>query len=349
MPNLNDRNRIKDFFIPNFCEARSLLMVLLVGELLAIVFTLLSAEIGLSIWNTLGLYSISIQIINLVSVALLCFFRQYFVRFTDWIAAALSIAVILLVTLVFSLGVIVLLWQSKINLGNTAQLELIIKNLFIAGIIGSVALRYFYLQQQFKKHVGLEAAARLEALQARIRPHFLFNSMNVIASLTRIDPKKAELAIQDLSDLFRSTLNNKDELIGFAIELENSKKYLALEQLRLGDRLKFTESVDKACLDISLPPLTIQPLLENAVYHGIQMLPEGGVVSLDARVTDEHLVLVVANPKPKNCMHKGNGIALKNIKQRLQVIYAGKASIEVEDNPTEYKIGIKIPKHKPNF
>ena len=167
--------------------------------------------------------------------------------------------------------------------------------------------------------------------------------MNVIASLTRIDPKMAETAIEDLSDLIRATLDNHSELIPLATELENGKKYLSIERLRLGERLKVDWQVSDDCLAIMVPPLSVQPLLENAVYHGIQMLPEGGTVEIKADLFDGFLVLQVSNPKLEESKHKGHGIALDNITQRLDMIFKGRASLVRENLNEQYKITMKIP------
>ena len=339
-------NNHSEFFLPDFCQAQSLFLVVLIAELLAVIFTLLNLQPQASLWNLLGLYSISIQIVSLVSVSLLCWLRPWLSRYSDWISGALSLLLILLSTLAFSLTVIRWYWIMPIDLSVQPQAHLVIRNLFVAGLIGSVALRYFYLQQQYRKQLALEASARLEALQARIRPHFLFNSMNVIASLTRIDPEKAESAIEDLSDLFRATLENKQELIPFGEELKNGERYLAIEKLRLGDRLEVVKNISDDSMEVMLPPLSVQPLLENAVYHGIQMLPDGGKVTVNASLTDGFLTIEVINPKTESRSRSGHGIALKNITQRLEVIYAGKASLERTADAHSYRVVMKIPTQK---
>ena len=338
-----------EFFLPDFCQIQSLFLVLLIAELLAVIFTLLNIQPQTSLWKLLGLYSISIQIVSLISVSLLCWLRPLLARYSDWISGLLSLAVILLTTLMFSFGVIYWYWLVPIDLAQPAQKYLLIRNLFVAGLIGSVALRYFYLQQQYLKQLVLESSARLEALQARIRPHFLFNSMNVIASLTRIDPAKAEAAIEDLSDLFRATLIHRQELIPFAEELQNGERYLSIEKLRLGDRLNIEKQVDTECEAVLVPPLSVQPLLENAVYHGIQMLPDGGTVSIRAKVENEKLIVEIANPRTDSRTHQGHGIALSNISQRLAMIYSGKARLERFSQPDSYRVVMTIPVKQPDY
>lgn len=338
----------KYFFLPDFCHPQSVLLVVLSAELLAVIFTLVNYQPQTTLWGSLGFYSISVQIVTLISIAALCLLSSVLVQFSDWVAGLFSLLIILCVTTLFSLAVIHWYWLAPVDLSSLSQRHLLLRNLLISGLIGIVALRYFYLQFQYRKQLSLEASARLEALQARIRPHFLFNSMNVIASLTRIDPAKAEKAIEDLSDLFRATLNNQQELITFSEELANSERYLTIEKLRLGERLTIEKNIDEVALTILVPPLSLQPLLENAVYHGIQMLEEGGCISLSAKIQNELLVVSVVNPRTSHINHnysphQGSGIALGNISQRLEVIYAGKAKLQRKSDKNSYRVTMHIP------
>lgn len=351
MPGNQENLKHKDFFLPDFCQVQSVFLVILIAELLAVLFTLLNIQPQLSLWNSLGLYSISIQIVTLVSVACLCLLRPLLADFNDWVSGIASLAIVLITTILFTLAVIRWYWWIPIDLSDQSQNHLLMRNVFISGLIGLVVLRYFYLQFQYRKQLALEASARLDALQARIRPHFLFNSMNVIASLTRIDPCKAETAIEDLSDLFRATLDNKQELIPFAEELQNAEHYLALEKLRLEERLIIEKQVEAAALDVMIPPLSVQPLLENAIYHGIQMLPEGGRIGIDATIKSKELIISVTNPKPslsnqKGLNQNGNGIALANISQRLEVIYSGKAHLTCDSSGDFHRVVMQIPLQK---
>ena len=339
----NSDKLLSGFFLPDFCRAQSILMVVLIGELLAVIFTLLAIQVNSNYWQVLGLYSISLQWISLSSVLILCQLRPYLSKLKDHTAGIISLIIILIATFTYTYIAIVYFYGFTFNPADTTQYQFIIKNLIIAGLIGTVLLRYFYLQQQYRKQVSLESSARLDALQARIRPHFLFNSMNVIASLTRIDPKKAETAIEDLSDLIRATLNNKDELIPLKTELENGKRYLSIEKLRLGERLSVSWQMDEKCFSVLVPPLSVQPLLENAVYHGIQMLPDGGEVTINIFEQDNQLHINVINPKLEHSQYKGNGIALDNISQRLDVIFGSSAKLIRENHATEYKATMILP------
>lgn len=335
---------LKEFFLPDFCRVQSILMVVLIGELLAVIFTLLTAQSNTDTWQSLGLYSISLQWVLLMSVGTLCLLRPSLADLQDIYAGIISLIIILTATFIFTFISIVYFYGLYFDPTELVQRQYFMKNMIIAGLIGAVMLRYFYLQQQYRKQLTLETSARLDALQARIRPHFLFNSMNVIASLTRIDPKTAETAIEDLSDLIRATLDNKNELIPLETELENGKRYLSIEKLRLGERLKVDWKIDGDCLDLLVPPLSVQPLLENAVYHGIQMLPEGGIVKVSVSLINKMLCINVNNPKLEQSAHKGHGIALNNISQRLDVLFHGRASLERINDKNLYTVIMKIPR-----
>jgi two-component system, LytTR family, sensor histidine kinase AlgZ len=339
----NAKNNPQDFYLPDFCQVQSVFLVVLTAELLALIFTLLTIQSQQYLWGSLGLHSLAIQTVTLSSVAVLCLMRKFLSQYSPLVAGGLSLLVILIMSTLFSFAVIKLFWQQSINLNLTSHYNWLMKNLLLSGLIGAFVLRYFYLQQQYHKQIISESAAKLAALQANIRPHFLFNSMNVIASLTRINPGKAETAIEDLSDLFRATLDNKSELIKFSEELEHGNKYLAIEKLRLGQRLSLEQQIDDQALDVLIPPLSLQPLLENAVYHGIQMLKDGGTIVIKAWVEKQKLRLLISNPITDQKNSKGHGIAIDNIKQRLAVIYGEQASLKQQIIDDHYQVELVIP------
>jgi len=196
--------------------------------------------------------------------------------------------------------------------------------------------------------VELESRERIRALQARIRPHFLFNSMNTIAALTRSDPTRAEEAVEDLADLFRVTLSEARTQISLREELEVARIYQRIEQLRLGDRLRVRWQVGDLPPRAIVPSLLLQPLLENAIYHGIEPLPEGGTVEVSGRVGEDGRVEIeVVNPCADDvaaAVHRqGNRMALDNVRQRLALAFPGQATVDVDAGRREYRVRLRFP------
>jgi two-component system sensor histidine kinase AlgZ len=189
--------------------------------------------------------------------------------------------------------------------------------------------------------------ARLQALQARIRPHFLFNSINAVLSILRADPRRAETALEDMADLFRMAMADSQKMVLLRREIELSRQYLSLEKLRLGERLRENWQIDEALNDALVPPLMLQPLLENAVYHGIEPLSEGGLIEVKLNLKGNELHLDVRNPCHGKCgVHNGNKMALENIRERLALQFDVEASYSVESGSDYYHVHIQLPYKK---
>ena len=216
----------------------------------------------------------------------------------------------------------------------------------LAGLIGAVALRYAYVQEQWRQQVSAQAKAESEALQARIRPHFLFNSMNTIASLVRSDPHKAERAVEDLSDLFRAALGAGEGDSTLAEEVELVERFLAIETLRLGDRLQVRwQREEPLPWDLKLPRLVLQPLVENAIIHGIAQLGDGGTVDIGLRAQGRSLLVTVGNPCPDGAAHDphGNGHAQQNTLHRLRYRFGTAASMVTRHDAGYYACELTLP------
>ncbi len=212
----------------------------------------------------------------------------------------------------------------------------------LAAIVTSIVLYYFHLQE--RAYSPAIAEARLQALQARIRPHFLFNSINAVLSLIRNQPKRAETALEDMADLFRVLMSENRELVPLAQEIGLCHQYLDLEKLRLEDRLKITWQINDMPSDAMIPPLILQPLLENAVYHGIEPMPEGGEIIVKIYTKLKELHIVISNPyASQNNHHTGNKMALKNIKERLKLHFDLESSLKTEAKNNRYEVHIRIP------
>jgi len=191
------------------------------------------------------------------------------------------------------------------------------------------------------------AEARLQALQARIRPHFLFNSINAVLSLVRQEPRRAEAALEDLAGLFRALMADNRELAPLADEIELCRQYLELEQLRLGDRLQVEWHIDKMPGDALVPPLVLQPLLENAVYHGIEPSETPGVISISIFALRDRVQVVLRNPyRASGSHHAGNKMAVGNIRERLQLHFdvAAEMTTHVSDNMYEVRMAMPYVK-----
>src|SRR5690606_36563065 len=188
--------------------------------------------------------------------------------------------------------------------------------------------------------------ARIEALQARIRPHFLFNCLNTIASLTRKEPRLAEEAIEDLSDLFRISLKDIKSLSRLEDELSLCKRYLRIENYRLGPRLNVVWDLDALPMNVQLPALTLQPLIENASYHGIETQAEGGTIHITGKKSGNNCIISIDNPLPPDNYHghhDGNKLALDNISQRISAFFGERGKLETQINDGRYYAVITLP------
>ena len=337
--------------LPDFCAARAVLAVVLIVTLTAVVLAVARDSHGLSFWLDLACTSLFLLWAGLGSAAALCLLRTRLASLPLGVASALALGSVLAVIALVSLGV---LWLGSSALLGPRATNLLLPsapqrffaaNLGIGAIIGALALRYFYVTGEWRRNVELQARARVRALQARIRPHFLFNSMNTIASLTRSDPARAEEAVEDLADLFRANLNEKRSSITLKEELEVARIYQRIEQLRLGERLHVIWDVADLPMRALVPGLLMQPLLENAIYHGIEPRPTGGIVTVSGTLDGDIIGLTVRNPLPETgeAAHTGNRIALENIRERMELIYPGRSSVEANRVGDEYIVRLRFP------
>lgn len=326
-------------FLPDLCNIQAVFSLILVGELLAFAFVLVDYGLAKFDWLYFGSVSFLLQWIILASAACLCPLRPWFKRQNGVVAGTVSYAIVLLLTLIFT---VVGQWLST---GTAFQGYVIVTNLMISAIFAGVVLRYFYLQQQLHNREQAELRSRVQALQSRIRPHFLFNSMNSIASLIDIDPEAAEKMVVDLSQLFRASLS-ETALVPLSDELELCHQFVSIEQVRLGGRLAVNWDVNVSEYGPQIPSLLLQPLIENAIYHGVQSIPEGGRVDIGVRVDQEWVQLWVANPYNeigKRNEKENNGMALENINYRLQAHYGDRAEMKLLGKDNQFLVEIRYP------
>lgn len=332
------------FFLPELCNVSATVFLVLVAELLALVISLAAGQGPGIDWEALALTSLFTQWVVLASAAILCQLRGYLGRFSLPLAAGISYFVILVVALCCSLV------GQRLGLTQPGGAEPVIEptrslnHLLITAILAGIALRYFYLQQQLRLQREAELRARIEALQARIRPHFLFNSMNSIASLIASDPQLAEQVVEDLADLFRQSLAREQTEIPLDEELELCRRFVRIESLRLGQRLEVNWRIDDLPPGLKIPRFTLQPLIENAIYHGIQPLPAGGCVSVDVAIEGESCRMRVQNPVASDApARSGNRMALQNISHRLKALYGPEASVDVDRGESQFSVAIAYP------
>jgi two-component system sensor histidine kinase AlgZ len=332
-------------FLPDLCSTRAVLVVVVVAELMALVVTLVATYYDDFSVGRLAVTSLFVQWVGLSSAALICQLRGRLNRLPPAWTSTVVVLLVVIDTLLFSfLARLVMGWASgeglDIGLWSTETLV----NGLIAAIIAGLVMRYFYVQEQLRQKDQAELQARIQALQSRIRPHFLFNSMNIIASLIAVDPDAAEQVVEDLSVLFRASLKNSGNEASLEEEFELCRRYIHIEQLRMGERLQVEWDIQVDAKSLKIPLLTLQPLLENAIYHGIQPLSAGGMVTIRALAHNGNLVLSVSNPKPEgDGHHKGNRMALENIRHRLEALYGDHVAVESRPQKKEYEIEIQYP------
>ncbi len=219
----------------------------------------------------------------------------------------------------------------------------VLRHLLIALCAYAALLAYFGLRA--KALSPAIAESRLQALQARIRPHFLFNSINAVLSLIRSDPRQAETALLDMADLFRVLMRDNRELVPLADEIELCRQYLGLEKLRLSDRLSVEWHLNNMPGDALVPPLMLQPLLENAVYHGIEPSSAPGVVSINIFLKGGDVHAILRNPYQADSgrHHAGNKMALANIRERLKLHFDAEGTLDSRVRDAAYEVHIRIP------
>ncbi|MFZ2507672.1 MAG: histidine kinase [Steroidobacteraceae bacterium] len=346
-----DRRERPGFYLPDFCAAQRVLAVILIAELVALFLTLARIGISAQFWTDLARTSLFLLWAGLGSAAALCAARNVLSRLDVLRGSLLALLLLLGVTAAVTEGAWWLAASAQRLLGvavdplSADHLGFLLRNLAVCGIAGGLALRYFYVSHQWRRNVEAEAQSRVRALQARIRPHFLFNSMNTIASLTRTNPRAAEEAIADLSDLFRASLREHRERIPLGSEIEIARAYERVERLRLGDRLRVDWQVDALPMDTPVPALFLQPLLENAVYHGIEPLDKGGTILVTGKREGKTAVLTIENPLAPRLIARrpGHQIGLDSVRQRLELMFHGETELEVVEGPERFIVTLRFP------
>ncbi len=208
---------------------------------------------------------------------------------------------------------------------------------------GLALLMLQWLRMRALARTPADTAAKLAELQSRIRPHFLFNTLNSALALVRHDPQRAEAVLEDLAELFRVALTEVGESVTLDEEVELAQRYLAIEQIRFGERLAVTWELDPAAGAARMPPLLLQPLVENAVRHGIETADHGGTIRVRTRVKGGRAVISIANSVPAIASRPGMGIALHNVQERLRLMHDVNAQFESRRDADSFRVQIVVP------
>ena len=333
-------------YLPDFCAAGTLFIIVLVAELIAIMLTLAALDSDHQFLIELSKTSFFVLWVAILGTALMCQLRTFLENAGQTRAFVISFIVLELMCLLIAESA----WQLTRIYGESLIIEdshytFIVRTFAVSSIVIALAMRYLYISSEWRRSIVLEAQARISALQALIRPHFLFNSMNTIASLTRTDPARAEEAVEDLSDLLRANLGGSTNRSTLKQELETAAIYQRIEKLRLGDRLQVRWNVADLPMRARIPSLTIQPLLENAIYHGIELLPDGGEVTVTGRREDRHLEITISNPVARGEKRNtgGNQMAMSNIRQRFELAYGNRGSVKITNDEDQFTVALRFP------
>ena len=319
--------------LPNFRNLGIMLRILLIGNAAAAAAAIVKGPDLLGTWREFVESAALVEPLLVLSVLALAALSGVLRPLPYWLGAAAVLALELVLT-------IVLYFEGRTLLGQEpAPLE---RYLLLVALTTLTMLAYFNLRGRALSPALSEA--RLQALQARIRPHFLFNSINAVLSLIRQDPRRAELALEDMAELYRVLMADNRELTPLTRELELCRQYLGIEQLRLGGRLRVEWQLDAMPRDALVPPLVLQPLLENAVYHGIEPRLEPGTIVVNIAAVRDELHAVLRNPyRPDGDRHGGNRMALANIRERLALHFDAEASLSTREGADSYEVRIVMP------
>ncbi|WP_159016955.1 sensor histidine kinase [Cognatiluteimonas profundi] len=340
--------RTAEPWLPDLCRLPRLATMFGVAELVVLVLAL--APDGGAPWNPQRFVSASgfALWLALTIAVLLCASRRQLSRLP---LALGSLAAVMSAALIALLGA-AMLHQLDRSLGydlipaSVHMLQFASGSAAIAALITAVVLRYLFVIDGWQAQVRASARAEADALQARIKPHFLFNSMNTIAGLVRHDPVVAERAVLDLSDLFRAALGAGESDSSLREEVELAERYLAIEALRLGVRLQVAwQKTEPLPWALPLPRLMLQPLLENAVLHGISRLPQGGCIDIGIVADKDLLRIIVGNPSPPPRGQDSNGArhATTSIGHRLAYAFGPRARMTSQWHEGYYRCEVAIP------
>jgi two-component system sensor histidine kinase AlgZ len=321
--------------LPDFCNLGTWLRVLLAANVMALAAALLRNRGLGTLPGEFTELAAFVEPVTIGSLSVLCLGRRLLAELDGrWVAlAATAVAAALAAAVAALLAPLTgesPSWRAP----------------FWAALAALVLIGYFDLR--VRAHSPAVAEARLMALTARIRPHFLFNSLNAVLGVIRSEPRRAEAVLEELAELFRALMRDNRELVPLSEEIALARQYLELERLRLGERLRVVWDVESCPPDARVPPLMLQPLLENAVYHGIEPSPAPAEIRIRLARQSDRVVIELSNPHvPASDHHAGNHMALANIRERLALFFDLEARMTAEARGDRYLVRIELPYQAP--
>ena len=320
--------------LPNFRNLGVILRILIIVNVIGFMAALVRSPTWLGVIQEFTEIAVVIQPILLMNLLLLYGLYKLLSR----LSYTAGVFIVLVLELILATA---MYWFGEMMSESPEAGEIFRYWVFCLTVTG-VLLAYFNLRSRALSPAFTEA--RLQALQSRIRPHFLFNCINAVLSLIRADPKRAEHALEDMADLFRVLMADNRQLSPLQREIELCQQYLQLEQLRLGERLKVEWHIDNLPSDALIPPLVLQPLLENAVYHGIEPITDTGIININIYKSRNEVHIVLRNPyQTEGKHHSGNKMALNNIRERLALHFDAESRLESIVSDSVYQVHIIIP------
>jgi two-component system sensor histidine kinase AlgZ len=325
--------------LPNFRNLGTLLRILLISSSLALLQAILLANAWTDVAQRMMQIAMLLTPVLLTSLLLLWVAQSWLNRlsYRRGVLAVTALVVILTLSIYYFGGEL----YRPLD-GGDSYFDVVRYGL-LSAIVCGILLLYFRLRTVVLSHALHDA--RLQVLRARIRPHFLFNTINAVLGIVRTQPRQAETALEDMADLFRMAMSDARDLVSLQKEIQLSKQYIALEQLRMGERLRVDWQMQDLPEDALVPQLLLQPLLENAVYHGIEPLTQGGCINIALRSSGDELQIKVENPclQRSEGRHRGNKVALLNIRERLDLLFDVEARYQVESGKDFYRVEIALP------
>ena len=324
------------YFFTKIGQWQHLLELIVASNVLAMVLALSEARSWQALESLRVLqYICFINWVILSFSALVDYFQEFFAKFSQKMALILGFILLQLVVLFTTCAVnIIQLWASRsTDFSEQVLFQGVGLHLSYGVLLGAFCMRYLYMREQWLKQQYSELNARIQAMQARIHPHFLFNSLNSVVSLIAIDPDRAENMLISLSRLFRASFQEL-KLVSLGEEIDLCQQYLSIEKMRLGERLKVEWNIQATSLElkrVTIPLLTLQPLLENSIFHGVEKVLQPSTISVLVEILQNQVSIVITNPYSHDTIksRKGNGIAIENVKQRLKAYYGQTVKFQV--------------------